>query len=168
MKKEMSVLGIGVMAFHAAAFVFSAVYFHFMCCVDACRPGLTMMFVLVYILYVWLASFFAAVVLFIVPMFFVKKKRLLLFMIWIVLSVIAGLVSCIMVPKKCASARGAARSVERIPKTKALARPIDVRFILAVAKSDLDVMKKLLDKGADLNAKDAFGKTALQWAKDKG
>ncbi|MCK5605998.1 ankyrin repeat domain-containing protein [Candidatus Pacearchaeota archaeon] len=129
---------------------------------------MTAMAVIVYILLVSVVSFLVAVVLFIISVFFVKKKRRLFLRIWIVLSVIVGLFNCAAILRRCQSATGVARSIAGIPRVKGPARQIDAKFILAAAKSDLDAMQELLNKGADINASDSQDLTALRWAAANG
>jgi Ankyrin repeats (3 copies)/Domain of unknown function (DUF3471) len=50
----------------------------------------------------------------------------------------------------------------------ALAGDINEELLAAARKSDVEAVKALLAKGADVNAKTAYGATALSYAADKG
>ncbi len=43
-----------------------------------------------------------------------------------------------------------------------------LNLIEAVQNGDLDLVKRLISKGADVNAKDKYGKTPLHYADDEG
>ena len=44
----------------------------------------------------------------------------------------------------------------------------ETALIVATKNGNFDVVKILLDNGADIDAKDDEGKTALDWSKEKG
>ena len=46
--------------------------------------------------------------------------------------------------------------------------PLDSELITAAQNGHTDVVRCLLDRGADVNAKDAYGNTALMWAGHHG
>ena len=48
------------------------------------------------------------------------------------------------------------------------AREIDLELIKAVQKNDLNACKELINKGANLEARDEFDETPVMWAIDKG
>ena len=45
---------------------------------------------------------------------------------------------------------------------------IETPLITAIKLGDIDMVKMLLDNGADVGAKDCEGKDAMEWAREKG
>ena len=45
---------------------------------------------------------------------------------------------------------------------------IETPLITAIKLGDIDMIKMLLDNGADVDAKDYEGKDAMEWAREKG